>query len=218
MKKICLLTTCIALITTTAFAVPQTNIKKGQTAVDISISAPKDTFSGESIASKANPDFGITTGISDTYAIQYKYHGLSTATANDPDISDQADITMQEFNLIYKINPKTNIFIGINKFSGKNYLSIVNTDVSADFESKNKIQAGITATSSINEKTSYWGTLAAGSDLLNCELGIGQALDKNTDLNLYYRYIRENGAHRVDTRNTFDFISSGFGLGLTLKF
>lgn len=94
-------------------------ISKGQTAVDISISAPKDTFSGESIASKANPDFGITTGISDTYAIQYKYHGLSTATANDPDISDQADITMQEFNLIYKINPKQIFLLALINSPGK---------------------------------------------------------------------------------------------------
>ena len=218
MKKICLLTTCIALISTTAFAVPQTNIQTGQTAIDISILDLKDTFNGISNPSKANPDFGITTGISDTYAIQYKYHRLNTGTTNDNYISDQNDIKTQELNLIYKINPKTNIFIGVNNFSGRNNFSIANTDVSADLESKTKIQAGITAPSSINEKTSYWGTFAAGSDLLNCELGIGQALNKNTDLNLYYRYIRENGIHRVDLQNSVEVISSGFGLGLTLKF
>ncbi len=110
MKKICLLTTCIALITTTAFAVPQTNIKKGQTAIDISIGNPKDTFCGDALPSKANPDFGITAGISDTYAIQYKYHGLSTASTNDPEISNQIDTKMQELNLIYKINPKNKYF------------------------------------------------------------------------------------------------------------
>ena len=60
MKKICLLTTCIALISTTAFAVPQTNIQTGQTAIDISILDLKDTFNGISNPSKANPDFGIT--------------------------------------------------------------------------------------------------------------------------------------------------------------
>ena len=218
MGKIFLLTTCIAFITTTAFAVPQTNIQQGQTAIDIGALYSRATFNETGSPSKANLDCSITTGISDKYALQYKYHGLSTNTTHDDDIYDQNDITMQELNLIYKINPKTNIFIGVNNFSGRNNFAITNTDISADLESKNKIQAGITAMSSINEKTSYWGTFAAGSELLNCELGIGQALNKNTDLNLYYRYIGERGIHRVDLQNSVEVISSGFGLGLTLKF
>lgn len=213
MKKICFLATCIALISTTALAAPQTDIKKGETSVDIGVISLKEHFFDETYPLKSNIDVGITTGVSDRYALQYKYHGL---TSGEDSFKAHEDVKTQELNVLYKLNKNTDVFVGVNKFSGYDvspgYLS-----GKILFETKTRVQYGITSKIPLGKSVEAWGTVAAGSDLLSCELGVSKALSKNTDLNLYYRYTENNDilfAHVIP----FDFESNGFGLGVTMKF
>ena len=204
MKKICLLTTGVLLIASTAFAAPQTDIEQGKTALDVGVFSSKTAISGDDLDKKANLDLGITTGLSNKYAIQYKYHVLDSDTTDGYNV----DANTQEFNVLYKMTPNTNAFVGINRISG--------SLESFDMDSKNKLQVGITTKVPLSEKFSAWGTVAAGSDLVTCEAGISHTLSQNADLNVYYRYTKNDDLRIAG--NKFDFENNGFGLGVTMNF
>ncbi len=215
MKKIYLLTTCIALITATAFAAPQTDIKKGETAIDIGVISPKEALSGWDFPGKSNPDIGITSGLSDRYALQYKYHGLTSKEhiTSNPLTNEHLELNTQELNILYKLSKNTDVFIGVNRLQGDDIEPIR----TLSYETKNTFQYGITSKIPLGNNIDAWGTVATGSDLLSCELGVSKSLSKNTDLNLYYRYM-ENKNINLKHFIPFDFESNGFGLGITMKF
>lgn len=201
MKKACILTAGLLLVSAaTAFASPQTDIEKGKTSVDIGAFNSKTALGGYDLDTKTTLDAGITTGISNKIALQYKYHNLK-AEAND--------VQMQELNALYKLTPNTDAFVGVNRFSGN-----LTGD---DYNSKNKLQVGITTTVPLGTSLNAWGTVAAGDDLVNCELGISHPLTENADFNVYYRYTKEDNA-TFKNGGALDFENNGFGLGVTLKF
>ncbi|SEJ82445.1 Outer membrane protein beta-barrel domain-containing protein [Propionispira arboris] len=206
MKKICLLTMGLALMTVTAFAAPQTDIQQGKTAVDLGVFNSKTAINGDDFDTNTKLDAGITTGLSDKYAIQYKYHALGSGNIERGNI--KSDINTQEFNVLYKLTPTTDAFVGLHRIDG----SIGSVDIDA----KNKVQVGITSTVPLSSAVSAWGTLAAGSDLVTLEAGLSHPLSQSADLNVYYRYTKDNDL-RVNG-NKFDFENNGFGLGVTMKF
>jgi opacity protein-like surface antigen len=205
MKKICLLTMGLALMTVTAFAAPQTDIQQGKTAVDLGVFNSKTALSGDDFNTKSNIDAGITTGLSNKYAIQYKYHALESGHNNG---GFKSDINTQEFNVLYKLTPTADAFVGLHRIAG----SIDSRDIDA----KNRVQVGITSKVPLSKSVDAWGTVAAGSDLVTFEAGLSHSLSKSTDLNVYYRYTQDNdlkyAGHNVDFEN------NGFGLGITMKF
>jgi hypothetical protein len=207
MKKICLLTMGLALMTVTAFAAPQTDIQQGKTSVDLGIFNSKTALNDEDFNTKSNIDAGITTGLSDKYAIQYKYHGLESG--NDKyGYGDSTDINTQEFNVLYKLTPTTDAFVGLHRIAG----SIDSEDIDA----KNKVQVGITSKVPLSKEVSAWGTVAAGSDLVTFEAGLSHPLSQSADLNVYYHYTKDDDL-RING-DKFDFENNGFGLGVTMKF
>jgi len=58
--------------------------------------------------------------------------------------------------------------------------------------------------------------VAAGSDLVTFEAGLSHTLSRSADLNLYYRYTKDDDL-RING-NKIDFENNGFGLGVTMKF
>jgi len=205
MKKICLLTMGLALMTVTAFAAPQTDIQQGKTAVDLGVFNSKTAINGDDFDTNTKIDAGITTGLSDKYAIQYKYHALGSG--NDP-YGNKSDINTQEFNVLYKLTPTTDAFVGLHRIDG--------SYDSSDIDAKNKVQVGITSTVPLSSAVSAWGTLAAGSDLVTLEAGLSHPLSRSADLNVYYRYTKDNDLRYYGQK--FDFENNGFGLGVTMKF
>ena len=135
MKKICLLTMCLALMTVTAFAAPQTDIQQGKTAVDLGVFNSKTAINGDDFDTNTKIDAGITTGLSDKYAIQYKYHALGSGNNT---YNVKSDINTQEFNVLYKLTPTTDAFVGLHRIDG--------SYDSSDIDAKNKVQVGITST------------------------------------------------------------------------
>lgn len=215
MKKICILTVGLALMASNVFAAPQTDIKQGETAIDISVFNSKDALGSFDYDKKANIDLGITTGISDKYAIQYKYHSLESDFTPSGSFLLKDDVKMQEVNVLYKLTPNTDAFIGIHRFSGKHSSVGLGT---ADYDTENKVQVGITTTVPLSKSLNAWGTVAAGDDLVNCELGLSHPLAKNTNLNVYYRYTKEKDLMLPLLDSKVDFENNGFGLGITTKF
>ena len=205
MKKICLLTMGLALMTVTAFAAPQTDIQQGKTAVDLGVFNSKTAINGDDFDTNTKIDAGITTGLSDKYAIQYKYHALGSG--NDP-YGNKSDINTQEFNVLYKLTPTTDAFVGLHRIDG--------SIGSGDIDAKNKVQVGITSTVPLSSAVSAWGTLAAGSDLVTFEAGLSHPLSRSADLNVYYRYTKDNDLRYYGQK--IDFENNGFGLGVTMKF
>lgn len=206
MKKICLLTMCLALMTVTAFAGPQADIQQGKTAVDLGVFNSKTAINGDDFDKNTKIDAGITTGLSDKYAIQYKYHALGSGNIDNGNI--KSDINTQEFNVLYKLTPTTDAFVGLHRIDG----SIGSRDIDA----KNKVQVGITSTVPLSSAVSAWGTLAAGSDLVTLEAGLSHPLSRSADLNVYYRYTKDNDLGYAGSK--IDFENNGFGLGVTMKF
>jgi len=220
MKKICILTAGIVLIAANVFAAPQTDIAQGKTAIDIGAFNAKDsmTLMGNDIdfGNKTNINFGVTTGISDKYAVQYKYNSLDSGHYTNAVVDTSMKIKTQEFNVLYKLTKNTDAFIGVHKFSGTLYVHTAN--VSGDFDNKNKMQIGVTTTVPLGEKLNAWGTLSAGDNLISGELGVSHPLNKNTDLNLYYRYTKEKDLTLNGVPYNYDIENNGFGLGVTMKF
>ena len=220
MKKICILTAGIVLIASNVFAAPQTDIAQGKTAIDIGAFNAKDsmTLMGNDIdfGNKTNINFGVTTGISDKYAVQYKYNSLDSGHYTNAVVDTSMKIKTQEFNVLYKLTKNTDAFIGVHKFSGTLYNHNVN--MAADFDNKNKMQIGVTTTVPLGEKLNAWGTLSAGDNLISGELGVSHPLNKNTDLNLYYRYTKEKDLTLNGVPYNYDIENNGFGLGVTMKF
>lgn len=178
------------------FAAPATDLSAGKMAIDLSITKP-ELEAGGTMPKKTNFDFGITAGLGNNWGVQYKYQGCNADNGWDGKV--------QEFNAVYKFDNNFQAFAGMNKFSGDS------------IDSSNKFQLGITGTTKLGDKLSGWATLAAGGSNFSYELGLGQALSKDWDLNLFYRHKKFN-----DVKMTWgpkgDVTVSGFGLGVTAKF
>lgn len=110
--------------------------------------------------------------------------------------------------MLYKLTPTTDAFVGLHRIEG----SIGPVDIDA----KNKVQVGITSKVPLSQAVSAWGTVAAGSDLVTFEAGLSHPLSRSADLNVYYRYTKDDDL-RING-NKIDFENNGFGLGVTMKF
>lgn len=110
--------------------------------------------------------------------------------------------------MLYKLTPTTDAFVGLHRIYG----SIGSRDIDA----KNKVQVGITSTLPLSKAVNAWGTLAAGSDLVTFEAGLSHPLSQSADLNVYYRYTKDNDLRYYGYK--IDFENNGFGLGVTMKF
>lgn len=218
MKKTLALTMGLSLLLSgSVFASPQVNFEKDKVSVDIAITNPEletsdNVFTGSTKWNKkTNFDFGITSGMGNNFALQYKYQ------SNDADVSwGKANSNIQELNLLYKIDEHVHAFAGLHQLSGDITIPVLGT---GDVKNTNRFQLGITALVPLNQNLNGWATVAAGDDNNSYEVGLSHPVSENTDLNVFYRYkkfknleIENVGAYRFEAE------SKGLGFGLTMRF
>jgi predicted porin len=206
------------ILAATGFASPLNDYSQGKVAVDIDATNVKLSTSDNTGSSdwdkKTNIGLGITGGLGKNFAVQYKYQKADSDPTTSFNV--KAESTIQEFNVLYKLDNNFNAFIGAHRLSGEvgvpGYGSV-------DVKSTTKYQVGITGIAKLAEKTNGWATIAAGNDNQSYEVGVGYELSKDADLNVFYRYTKFTGLELQGVSNyNFDAKSDGLGFGVTFKF
>lgn len=198
-------------------ASPLTDYSAGKVALDVNWTPSLDIEAeGETIDGKnGNFDFGLTYGLGNKWAIQYRYFN---PVSKDLSVLGgyHAGVRSQEVNVLYKLDKNLSAFAGWHQ--AKLTTNAPLTGLSLD--NKSTWQVGLIGTTELGKKTTLYGIVGAGSSLLNAEAGFAYALAKDLDVNLFYRYKRiddlriSNGINSVGVDTT----TKGFGLGLTYRF
>jgi len=195
-------------------AAPLNDFSQGKTSAEFSITNPKLETSDSSGTTdwnkKTDYDFGVTVGLGNNHALQYKYQNMDSDTTYGY-ATAKADV--QEFNYLTKINNNMNWFVGLHHLSGS--LDYV---YSYDIKEVTKLQAGITGVYPVNNTTTEWFTVGLGDSNYTVEAGVGYAIAQNTDLNLFYRYKKFTDLELDGYSRKIDAEPSGFGLGVSVKF
>ncbi|EGO64009.1 outer membrane protein [Acetonema longum] len=201
-------------------AAPQIDFEQEKTSIDIGVirSELETSDSGGSIDwdKKSNLDFGITTGLSEKVALQYKYQNLDSGDGYLLTPNDTVDSKVHELNVLCKLDSNFYAFLGVQRLSGD--LSVPGAG-SLDIDSTTVAQIGVTGTTNLADKLTGWATAAVGNDNYSYEIGLGYEIADNTDINLFYRYKEFSDLEFKDISGyEFDAKSKGFGAGVTFKF
>lgn len=233
MKKKVLLTLAAAMaVTSVSFASPLSNYDKGSLAIDLNMSISPKLESGESIDAKSRLGAGISYGIGNKFAVQYNYS--DNKSKNTPFEEDDgtnyaigtlnAQVTGQQFNLLYQINPNISAFAGWTKSKLKVNSTFEYGDGSGplgngsttDKESQNGYQVGFIGQTKLADNLTGWALIGAGNKVNAYEIGVGYDLAKNTEFNVFYRQTKYKDFG--DSDDKYDVKTKGLGAGLTFKF
>lgn len=239
MKKKVLLTLAAAMaVTSVAFASPITNYEKGSLAIDLNTSiSPKLELSvngmSESDDSKERLGAGISYGLGNKFALQYKYLDNKTKEylvdeyigSFYENMTLNARLTGHELNVLYQINPNVSAFAGWTRSTAKvtvteNYGPtpgyITDSASVSDERSKNGYQVGLVGQTKLADKLTGWASVSAGNRVNAYEIGVGYDVAQNTELNLFYREVKYKDFNYDDTK--LDVKAKGLGAGVTFKF
>lgn len=227
MKKITLVALFIFALTSVAAAAPLMEFDKGKVALDYTYRPSLDFKAGGRIAGTAfgdpvniggarsfdgdaNLDLGLTFGIGNRWAIQYRqynpqgniwgYNGPVPIYINDSqptiNVGFDAKIRTDEYNLLYSLNKNWAAFVGAvtTKAGVKSSLggSLGSDSASLTIpelwsEDKNHFQFGMVGSYKIGDKTHFWGLASFGSDYRNWETGLSYDIGKDLQFNVNYR-------------------------------
>ncbi len=239
MKKILLMTIIMVISTSVVFASPLMDYSKGKVSLDITVRPDLDmegTLSHEAVGTigsatfdgkKANMDLGLTVGLGNQFAIQYKQFNPATKNywiAQDLvgdsfpiDATISGKVNSDEFNLLYKIDKNFAVFTGLNRatFSLK--------PLGLNFESKENSswQIGLLGVTSIADKTKFYGMVSGGSDVVNWEVGLSYEFVKDAEFNISYRRAKFKNLDLpvyLCGQPSVDVEAKGIGYGFTFKF
>ncbi|MCE5285236.1 MAG: hypothetical protein LLG02_05220 [Pelosinus sp.] len=231
-KTIIAFTASATLLTGVASAAPLTDYSAGKTSIDLTwrnteISGNSGTE--RTFDKNGNMDWGITTGLGNNFAIQYRQfnpESKDTTSHSNPSVTTtmKGKVDTQEFNVLYKIDKNVAVYTGIMKT--KAYFNRKDTVYGSDeylwggaSTSKNRWQIGVVGSAKLAEKTTGYASLAAGKDLTSWELGIAQEVAPNVDFNISYREIKANNNSGGDFGSTnIDGTAKGLGFGISYKF
>lgn len=213
MKKTVLgILVCLFLLSGTVFATPLTDFESGKSAIDIGMTRPKlkieNQLGSAEYNKKTNFDFGITTGLNDKIALQYKYQKADPSLG----IFMPLNAKIHEFNVLYSLTPDVYAFAGAQRISYGIPLP------GAPKDSETVAQVGITGVAKLSDKWDGWATVTAGNDNYSYEIGVGYALSNDADLNLFYRYKKINDIKFALTPDPIDLKLKGLGASVTVKF
>lgn len=239
MKKKVLLTLAAAMaVTSVTFASPLTNYDKGSTTLDINTSiSPKIELSvngmSESDDSKERLGAGISYGLGNKFALQYKYLDNKTKEYlvdeyigfDYENTTLNAKLTGHEINVLYQINPNVSAYVGMTRSTAKvtvtenygpNPGNITDSESASESQSKNGYQVGLVGQTKLADKLTGWASVSAGNRVNAYEIGLGYDVAKNTELNLFYREVKYKDFDFDDTK--LDVTTKGLGAGVTFKF
>lgn len=223
-KKIVGIVAGLSLVTSLACAAPLNDFSQGKVAIDISARPSGDIKVSDSIGSetydaKTNWEYGLTVGLGNKFAFEYKNFNPKSKDYNTILGTANGKLNTQEFNILYKADDNFTIFTGFNKV--KSSYDIAGHDLDGD--SKTNWQIGVTGQTKLSDKITGYATVAAGKDSNAWKIGAAYAIDKNLDFNLFYaenKYdkVKYNNIIAAGFGNDADYTIKGMGYGVTYKF
>jgi len=147
-------------------------------------------------------------------AVQYKYSDSKTKDYNyyfSGYNAKSAEVTGHEFNVLYQINPNVSAFVGYTRSTGK-----INWSGYSEEQSKSGYHVGVIGQTKIADAVTAWASASAGNRLTSYEIGLGYDVAMNTELNLFYRYLKYKDFDVLG--EDVDATIKGLGAGVTYKF
>ncbi len=211
MKKFAVILTvllCTLMAAGVTSASPLSDYSAGRAALDVNWTPRLDMEAGglSGAGKSGNFDFGLTAGLGDRWAIQYRHFNPVSKNYG----GFHGGIRSQEINLLYRLDKN------LSAFAGWHRAKITTNHPGLSLPYKGTWQLGLIGTAPVAKKTTLYGIVGAGSNLLNAEAGLSYALTRELDVNLFYRY-RQVDHLRINAVD-LDTTVKGFGLGLTYKF
>ncbi|MCX7781076.1 MAG: hypothetical protein N2491_09225 [Negativicutes bacterium] len=234
MKKIVLTVVCMFLLSSVGLAAPLMDYSKGKATLDYTYRPNMDikaaigvegqigiqplaeymgisedgkfseyTKQG-SFDGKANMDWGLTYGLGNNWAIQYRQFN-PTADLFDKTYGEKPNylhiglegkIRSEEFNILYKFDKNVAGFAGIVRANAGVKLGLDGGlyDWTAGValpelrtSDENMFQVGLIGNAKIAAKTNAYGVVALGSDYRSWQIGLSYALNKDIDFDVNYR-------------------------------
>ncbi|BBB91099.1 MAG TPA: outer membrane beta-barrel protein [Methylomusa anaerophila] len=218
MKKVLVALTGLMLFSSTALASPLTDYSQGKASVDLTWRNTENSISDVTIAfppydKKYNLDAGITLGLGNNFAVQYRNFEPESASTGfvwfGVTYPDTAKFTFNEYNLLYKLDKNISVFTGLVTAKGKNVYA-------GSSDTKNFWQFGVVGSAPIADKTTLWGSMGTGADLFNWEAGVSYEFSPGWEFNVNYRTIQSKKLHWPPYPT--DLNAEGLGFGVTYKF
>jgi len=210
MKRIALiLVGLMGVCCASAFASPLQDYSLGAFAVDLSLSQLKVTSASDDWDSNYNGGFGVTAGLGGNWALQFRNNSWSASRSLGP-TTLELNACVNDLNLLYKLNQNFRLFVGGNK------LNVTFRDLHYD---RTTAQIGLVAVVKLSPKFTGWGGLSTGADIFSAEAGLGYALSKHLEVNIFYTYrnytnLEFNSARPLRTSARVQ----GVGAGITATF
>lgn len=218
MKKACLTALLLLSLSGAAVAAPLTDYSAGKTSIDISYMPNLDlSVDGDSTDGKSKSvDVGVTFGLGNNLALQYIHNSAKTDTTYlSSSLNFKDEITVQQFNILYKVAENASVFAGYTQAKDDLVTSI------GTFSGKSikGYQVGLQGNLPINGKLSSYGIISAGNKITSYELGLTQQINTNLDVNLFYKNLKYKDLEYNDEPDyKFDGKADGVGIGITYKF
>ena len=211
------------LFCSVAVASPLTDYSQGHWSIDLTernTDVKQDIMSGYSYSKKYNLDTTFTIGLGNKFAAQYNYFNPRTPNMESTSYFDMYVATkVSQFNILYKLNNNFSAFMGYNTAS---FSEVVDAHYSGsvykeNFEfSRECFNIGLQGITQIASKTTLWGSVDGGKNIMEYKVGVGYQISPDLDFNVDYRNFKlKNVAYNY---NNYDFTSKGLGFGLTYKY
>jgi len=212
-----------ALILSTLFcsvtvASPLTDYSQGHWAIDLTIRNTKLSNNAPfDLGEKSSIDTAFTLGLGDKFAVQY--NGASPKSGRN-DVESAYCLYVQpkvnQFNVLYKLNDKLSAIIG---YTSANYTGVYDYHYYTNTINYNNncVTFGVLGTSQIAPKTTLWGSVNGGKNIMDYKIGVGYQIRSNIDFNVDYRYYKIENLKTV-TESGFEVYAKGLGIGLTYKY
>lgn len=159
-----------------AYASPLRDYSLGKAAFDIGLTDLKIMEMPDGCDIEHDWSIGVTAGLGGKWALQYRFDSR-TASRNIMGTTLSAKASVNELNLLYKLDKNFSVFAGSNNLS-----------VTPDYlmHGRSTTQAGLIGTAKLSRNLTGWVLVAAGNNNFSAEAGVGYALSKHLEVNLFY--------------------------------
>ncbi|SMC50545.1 outer membrane beta-barrel protein [Sporomusa malonica] len=223
MKKSVLVFVFLFALSTVCAASPLMDYSQGKTAVDINfkpnLDVKADSPFGNLSGKNSNVDFGLTVGLGNNWAVQYR-NGTADSKVTDPGSPINIELVAQQINVFYKLNKNVAGFVGYTHAKPSLNISIGPITQTINAEQTSGYQVGLVGFSEIGKNTNAYGEVATGNKITHYQVGIAYEFVKNLELNIAYQYTKYKGIDfsSVFPFSDFDYTAKGMSYGITYKF
>lgn len=211
------LVAAMALSTSVALASPM-DMEEGKTNVYVGA-----MFSGDTEVDDGQDTFkldgdtgfygGITYGINDKWGVQFDYNKYGSEWEYEPANLD-VDVEAMEFNVLYKVNPNLNAFVGYVTADAEIGLDFLGSSYDLGSYDTDGFQVGVMGKYPFSDKFGVFGKVALGNNSNMYELGVSYAFAQNWNVDLSYRDAQYDDFDDAGVDGEID----GFRLGVSTSF